>query len=67
MSVAKLFANADAAGTWFEENNAEGVAFENVPEPFLKDALFRAPNHHAGIKWQNRVSARAPFRFVAKL
>jgi hypothetical protein len=28
MSVAKVFTNADAAGTWFEENDAEGVAFE---------------------------------------
>lgn len=24
----KIFANADAAGTWFEENEPEGVAFE---------------------------------------
>jgi len=24
----KVFANVDAAETWFEENDAEGVAFE---------------------------------------
>lgn len=24
----KVFANADAAETWFEENDPEGVAFE---------------------------------------
>ena len=24
----KVFANADAAATWFEENDPEGVAFE---------------------------------------
>ena len=24
----KVFANADAAATWFEENEPEGVAFE---------------------------------------
>ena len=24
----KVFANADAAGAWFEENDPEGVAFE---------------------------------------
>jgi hypothetical protein len=24
----KIFANADAAETWFEENDPEGVAFE---------------------------------------
>jgi hypothetical protein len=24
----KLFANADAAESWFEQNDAEGVAFE---------------------------------------
>ena len=24
----KVFANVDAAGTWFEENEPEGVAFE---------------------------------------
>ena len=35
----------------------------NVPAPSL-DAHFRAPNHHAGIKRQNRVSARAPIRFM---
>ena len=26
----KVFANVDAAETWFEENDAEGVAFEYV-------------------------------------
>ena len=25
----KVFANADAAATWFEENDPEGVAFED--------------------------------------
>ena len=25
----KVFANVDAAETWFEENNPEGVAFED--------------------------------------
>ena len=25
----KMFANADAAETWFRENDPEGVAFEN--------------------------------------
>jgi hypothetical protein len=29
----KVFANADAAATWFAENDPEGVAFEyEVPE-----------------------------------
>jgi hypothetical protein len=29
----KVFANVDAAETWFEENDPEGVAFEyEVPE-----------------------------------
>jgi hypothetical protein len=26
----KVFANADAAATWFAENDPEGVAFEDV-------------------------------------
>ena len=39
-----------------------------VPEPFLNKHSVRAPNYHAGTKWQNRVSARAPVRsIVAKL
>ena len=39
-------------------NGSGAVLGANVPEPSL-DALFRAPNHHAGIKRQNHVSARA--------
>jgi hypothetical protein len=36
----KVFANADAAETWFEENDPEGVAFEYEVLPH------RPPHHH---------------------
>jgi hypothetical protein len=33
----KVFANADAAATWFEENDPEGVAFEYEVLPYVRN------------------------------
>jgi hypothetical protein len=56
----KVFANADAAEKWFEENDPEGVAFEY---PVLEGKPFPLPfveNRAVGLAANNQSDENSP-------
>jgi hypothetical protein len=60
----KLFANADAAETWFEENDPEGVAFASASRTALRHA--RDPGAGDGLAGARIASAIASQRLESK-